>query len=47
MGARKVGLMRRHLKVWMAASDNRRLVSMVKMSSEMFERAEGSSVKMG
>jgi hypothetical protein len=43
----KVGQVRRHLEVWMAASDRRSLVGPVNLSSKSFEFAKESPVQMG
>jgi hypothetical protein len=44
---KKGGRVRRHLKVWMAASDQRKLVGLVQLSRRRFKHGKGSSVQMG
>jgi hypothetical protein len=47
MSERKVGQMRRHLKVWMAASDSQGLVGPVNFSSRSFAITKEGLVQMG
>jgi hypothetical protein len=43
----KDGQVRRHLEVWMVASDTRSLVCTVNLSSKSFAMVKGSPVQMG